>query len=398
MGTRVLFSIISFFIASNVFAGVNEDIATMLQNSQAILQGPKNTDGLNLDNLNIDMSKFQNVEDANFDFNNVKFEKPTKQPNHKASKEKRAFLFISFGDKPIQQIDKTSKFISDAMKLFPEVTFVTRGFPKGGSSLNDLIKFQQKIAENIGTSFPLEINPVLFRKFQITASPTLVVAKGGDTLLGKVAGVGDVNWLLDKIEQNGPGDFKVQGEIQPIVERDLIEEIKERIAKIDWEQKKKAAKKRYWKNHKFCELPKAKELAKRKIVPEYEISEDIKAPNGKIVAKSGSKINLLKYIRPTFCLVIFDGTSEKERKIAKAVSEKFSHKRIKYITTKIPVKNGGWKDYESLNAFFGTSVYLLNDNIRESFEIQKTVSLVYAEDDHFIVEEYSSNDVVGSRN
>ena len=133
-----------------------------------------------------------------------------------------------------------------------DVTLVMRGVPKG-MTIHEGI---QKIASSVEPIASVIIDPSLFREYDIKHVPAVVrvdrkpsplsLTPNGQSgrkfalLLAKVAGLHNDKWLMERIEAGEQGDLGIQGHLSEITEPDLIEEMKKRVASIDWEEKKKS--------------------------------------------------------------------------------------------------------------------------------------------------------------
>ena len=157
-----------------------------------------------------------------------------------------------------------------------DVTVVMRGVPDG-MNVPDGVKKMQLLATSITPAASLIIDPPLFDEYDIQQVPAVV--RVGRTpskldmnlkdpngrryapMVAKVTGLHNDEWLLDQIENGERGDLGVRGDVKEIAEPNLIDEMKRRVALIDWQKKKEEALQRFWKNQKFRKLfknPRAK--------------------------------------------------------------------------------------------------------------------------------------------
>ena len=70
--------------------------------------------------------------------------------------------------------------------------------------------------------------------------------------MAQCRGIINTSWLRERVKRDkATGDLGKWGETVAIAERDLIEEMKSRLAGIDWQAKKDQAVARYWDKQQF---------------------------------------------------------------------------------------------------------------------------------------------------
>jgi conjugal transfer pilus assembly protein TraW len=287
----------------------------------------------------------------------------------------------------------------DAASYNNNVLVVFRGIPEGMNLGEGVMEVQTMAAER--SPVPnIVINPVLFDEYNITVSPTIIVRKEQSTMAGqlpeeiaRVTGLSDAKWLLEQIESGQSGDFGVKGPVADISEPDLIEVMKQRVAKIDWDAKKQAAKDNFWKKQTFRELPKATEDRTREIDPTLYIAEDIKAPDGTVIAKQGDLINPLDVTPFTQAVVIFDPLDANQLSRIRAELPRIKQvpgvQRITYIVTRLE-RESGWDSYTRVTDELDAPVFLLTPDLMERFEIQRVPSVITANKSMFVIEEFGT--------
>ena len=214
--------------------------------------------------------------------------------------------------------------------------------------------------------------------------------KFGD-VVAKVEGLDNDMWLLDQIDAGERGDLGVHGDTQPISEPDLIEVMKAKAASIDWEAKKAAAIKNAWKHQIFLDLPKAEKARLRRVDPTILVDKDIKDFAGHPIRKAGDRVNPLEIQPFTLTLLVFDPLSDDE---LQRVKRFLSRNRMAgkpapvLIATRID-KEKGWDSYKSLTDLFDQHLFVLNDEVKNTFEIEATPTVIRADNRQhvFLVEE-----------
>lgn len=279
--------------------------------------------------------------------------------------------------------------IKDLLVLYngnKTVELVFRGIPEGMPFPQALAKLQ-KLAFETKSDTPVLINPVVFtdagvltvpqiRKI-VEGTPQYIVAgttsiEAADTEYGsrKKPGLGSVGPTLD------------------IDERDLIEVLKERLARVDFAELKEKATKRFWDKQTFVDLPTATTHRVRKLDPTVMVPEDMTAADGSLIHKAGDRINPLS-IRPfTQRLVIIDPVDPKQIALAKAEIAKHGNDQNVVVILSRVDRSSGWDGFTSVQDQVDRAVYLLKDDVRTRFSIDFVPSVVTADSSNFYIEEF----------
>jgi conjugal transfer pilus assembly protein TraW len=288
----------------------------------------------------------------------------------------RMLLFVTLGDKPQENLDDNRRMLKEIQEISPDMVVVLRGLPKGSRSLGDLFKYIRQLTGKDGLSIML--NPVLFRRYGVTVAPTLVYERDGEAVAW-ARGIVNSQWLRRRVEQDkAAGDLGKWGQTVDIAERDFVDEMKSRLAGIDWEAKKEQAVANYWKKQRFLDLPKTREEKVFYLDATFKVEKDFILPDGKVVARAGQKIDLFKMAHPTFLLVVFDAADPQQVEWAVATGKEHGGKyRVKYIATRIPDhQERGWESLSRLSKVLDAPVYLLNEPVRNRFKLAHAPSTV----------------------
>lgn len=316
-------------------------------------------------------------------------------------KGEKTYIFVSYS-----LSEKTLKEIFERNASRKDVTVVMRGVPDGMNIPYGVLKLQ-KLAAEAKADIPMLIDPGLFKAYGISKVPSVARTMREITpltilpeqnkqrryarLVAKVDGLNNDKWLKEQIEGGQTGDLGVQGSVSEIAEPDLIEEMKKRVALIDWEQKKKEAVKRFWKRQEFKVFPTAEKDRVREINPTILVERDIKDLAGRTIRKAGDRVNPLG-IRPfTQTVLIFNPVSKDEiarvqalRNLAKQKGEKAPV----LIATQVE-KNKGWDGYQALTDLMDAHVFVMTPEIEYQWHIERTPSVITADNERhvFIVRE-----------
>lgn len=306
------------------------------------------------------------------------------------------FVFISrsLGTSALKSIFTTLSGDKDAVAVF-------RGVPEGDKIDQGLWDIQA-MAKQFSPPPNIILDPTLFRDYHVTQVPVVIVTDEQSTdfldsgnpskVVARVDGLSDPAWLRSKVKQGQTGDLGHQGPVASISEPDLIEVMKAKMANIDWESKKKKAVANFWAHQHFQTLTPATKPRTRKIDPTVVVTQDIKSPDGTVIAAKGTRINPLN-IRPfDEVVVVFDPLDKKGMAQLKeelpAIKTAAKNLHILYIATRFD-KDAGWDSYKATADLFDAPVYLLTSDVLLRFKLEHTPSVITSDPDRkvFVVRE-----------
>ena len=275
----------------------------------------------------------------------------------------------------------------------PEVVVVFRGVADEARFAQSVMALQQRAAAYTPVA-PVMIDPTLFRDHGVSQVPTLILlAEDQQTAVARVAGLSHPRWLLDKVNFGETGDFGVRGPVEPIMERDLIEVMQDRMAGIDWAARKDQAIARFWSGQSFITLPRANRARTRRLDPSIALTADLLDADGTVLVPRGTRINPLDSRPFTQALVVFDPLdAEQVAQVERRLPELAQHvSRVTLIVTRLD-RADGWGSYQRVTDHFDAPVFKLTPEIQSRFELACVPSIVTAEDRHFVVEELAQSE------
>ena len=184
-------------------------------------------------------------------------------------------------------------------------------------------------------------------------------------------------------------DLGITGRTYPVAEKDLLHEIENRAAQTDWAALFKAEENRI-RNEAGkgkIPLPAADNATSYLIDMTYTLPHDIPkvSPEGQIVGvlyPKGYKFNPLEYTKINETYIIFNGNRKAE------VDWFVSNYRNQPLVYPIISEGNVFDVAERL----GRPVYLLDEQLRKLFQIERTVSVVYPEGKFMRVDVIKVND------
>ncbi len=276
------------------------------------------------------------------------------------------FLSASLGDEALKQAFA-------AASGDPDVTIVFRGMLPG-EKLSDVMKRLGALFKDIESRPNIALNPKSFRDHRVTFVPTLVEPATGKRISGTIL----AKTFLDRAGQTTAFDLGRIGPVSEIIEPDLAEEIKARVAAVDVETRARKRVATYWQRAPFIDVPKAHERRIRRLDPTVTTENDLRDHEGRLLAPAGTRINPMAALPFTSRILIFDGTDPAERQwVRDHIRE--DQKTI-LITTRID-REVGWPAWKSLHQALGRPVYLLQAKLAERFALEATPTMIEAAPD-----------------
>lgn len=238
----------------------------------------------------------------------------------------------------------------------------------------------------------IQIDPTVFSAAGVTTVPALEKIDKQGRSIAIVRGVMDPDWLDRAIADNRHGDLGSFGQTVAVTEIDMLEQMKSEASKLDYEDLAEKAKSRFWSDYKFNELPPATVKRVRHIDPTVQVKDDILTSDGKVVARKGDRFNPLESVPFTQTLVVFDATSPAQLAFAKLYLHDHANERVTLIASKIDA-DGGWNGYSELERNLDHALFILQEDVRSTFQIEKLPTTVAQSKLTFEVTEIPANEV-----
>lgn len=288
-------------------------------------------------------------------------------------------LFISFS-----LVESALKGIFEEASGRDDVLLVFRG-PKPGQKLPALMADLKRLLKGIDPLPNIVIDPTRFQRWSVTSVPDIVLEQEGKSRL-HVRGVSSLSWLDEQLKVGKQGELGTLGDVGEIVEIDLLEEIKRRMAAIDWKQKQQQAIARFWAQQKFEDLPTAQEDRDRTVDLTITAPRDLAAPNDQLIIRAGQTVNPLDKMPFGLCLKVFDATVPAQVELIQRQSCQDKQARVMYLTTSLP-RQSGWDSLQRLETSLQSPVYLLTPDVRSRFQLQHVPAIVEQAGNHLVVHE-----------
>jgi conjugal transfer pilus assembly protein TraW len=288
-------------------------------------------------------------------------------------------LFVSFslGDSALKSIYEEAAGRDDVLLVF-------RG-PKPSQKLPALMADLKRLLKGIEPLPNIVIDPTRFQRWSVASVPEIVVEQDGKTFL-HVRGVSSLSWLDEQLKAGKQGDLGTMGDVAEIAEIDLLEEVKRRMAAIDWKQKQQLAIARFWEQQKFENLPTAQADRVRSVDLTITAPRDLTSPNGQLIIRAGQTVNPLDKMPFGLCLKVFDATVPAQVELIQHQSCQDKQARVMYLATSLP-RQSGWDSLQRLETALQAPVYLLTQDVRSRFQLQQVPAIVEQSGNRLLVRE-----------
>ena len=244
------------------------------------------------------------------------------------------------------------------------------GMLKGTTNLKETLVHLQKLAAKADVTPNIAVNPLMFEEHEVSAVPAVIIREGDAT--GIMWGVLDLAYVEAQFQSakkaGATTDLGVNGQTFPVAEKSLIVEMKERLAKVDWQGKQQAAIAGYWRKHQFNELPRATETSTWYIDPTIRVKSDITNAKGEVLARAGEVFNPIRRTGVTMTYLVVDGRDEQQVAWAKE-QVRVIRGMFQIMLSGMDTQQDGWLELARLRKEFGAPVFMLPREAVTRFQV-----------------------------
>lgn len=266
-----------------------------------------------------------------------------------------------------------------------EVHIVFRGVPRAGG-VDGFMKTLQRLAKGMERQPPMTIDPPLWRQFKVEVVPTIVTLVEGIEI-GRATGTANPQWMDEQLAKR-KGDLGRYGEVVFPTEPDMEDVLREAVASIDEEAFKRDAEQAFWRSQGAVELPPVTEARQRRVDPSVEITRDVVLPDGRVLAKKGDRINPLLAMQFDQRLIVINGADATQRALARRLADEAGLRRVVVMSTGVPDFEDGAATWGQWQQEVDQPMYLLNDQIRNALQVTHVPTMIEADGDHLVLDEY----------
>lgn len=276
-------------------------------------------------------------------------------------------------------------------KRHPDLALVFRGtlenesLPEFGIFLAEMGGFKDRKEDDPVPT--ITIDPTAFTG-EAPFVPALQRVDEQGKVIAEARGVMDPVWLQTRIDAGHTGDLGKWGETVEVVEVDLIEVMKRRMAAHDWKSQAEEAVQRFWKGVAFEDLPVAKENRTRTVDPSVVVAEDIVLANGRVLARKGDVINPADSMPFHALLIVIDGTRPEQVAFAREQVLAHDNQEVWVVTTRVD-RERGWEQLGEQIEGIGRMVFLMMPGMIERFGLEAVPSTVEGDQRMLVVKEYA---------
>lgn len=267
-----------------------------------------------------------------------------------------------------------------------DVGYAFRGFKPGQEPKDMYMLLANLMGRDEDRIANVTLDPPSFRDNKVTTAPTMLYLDESGRAVAQVRGVVNPDWLKRRIDAGEKGDLGKFGETYAVVEEDLIEVMKKRVASLDLEKEKREAAQRYFSTMPVIELPYATEKRRREILAQMVVKEDVVDRDGVVRYRKGEVVSMRDEMPHAPVLVAFNSQDPYHVAFAKSIMQRFPNRNVILMTTQVD-RDGGFAKYISQEQAIGRAVFLLTPEVQSTFRIEKIPTLVAPLEDRFAVVE-----------
>lgn len=269
------------------------------------------------------------------------------------------------------------------------VVFVLRGLAPG-TNIPGTLKRLKSLLNDIEKPANVIIDPTLYQRFNITVVPTLVLTRKKQEPVF-VRGPVTVEWFRRRagaLALDQSNDLGQRGETYEIAEIDFIKEMQRRVTEIDWEEKKVAAVKNFWKKQPYIDLPAARRDREFLVDLTVEVQKDVMDGDGRIIVRKGDLVNPLDLVPVTKTIMVFNGTDKRQiEQISSLAAEIRKQGRGVVLITTTVDRSDGWSSMGGMETDLQGPVYLLQKDLAERLHLEFVPSVIRTQGNKLLVKE-----------
>ncbi len=187
-------------------------------------------------------------------------------------------------------------------------------------------------------------------------------------------------FLAISVEAHAITEIEPAGPVYPVVESDIRNEIKQKVAKR-WKQQKEAYQKKIstYQPDNLQQLPRVERERSFSVDMTYTLDRDLTDKDGKILYPKNYRFSPLDYMSLTIGLVVIDGSDPDQIKWFKKSPYSSNH-RMKLLLS------GGYA--QSLVSELKRAVYYLDKEVTDRFKLAAVPCVVVQREKHIQVTEF----------
>lgn len=303
----------------------------------------------------------------------------------------RVLIFASFSIPPA-----TLKNLLD-QATEPNVVLVLRGVPKG-SNVSETVRHLKRMLPDEAHLPHVLLDPTLFRRYGIDRVPSFVLERESQHKAITAVGAVNTRWLRRMAANVKPGQEHLgeRAESYAIAETDLILEMQQRLASIDWTARREAAMRHFWSKREgtFVYLPESRERLEFLVDPSVRVTEDLEDADGNLLVAAGQTFNPLAWAPMSKTIVVFRGTDPKQVATAAQLARaaRTGGRGVILLTTDLATDRG-WAHLSELESRLAGAVYVLPEALVERFHLRRIPATVAARGKQLLITEIPVGDV-----
>jgi conjugal transfer pilus assembly protein TraW len=286
-----------------------------------------------------------------------------------SSKSQLSAIFVSFSMTPKELRDAFEEADEHGAELY------FNGLHPDDHSITDTMARIRQIMTG-SKAFPrARFHPKAFIELNVSQVPMLVHAQTGN--VAYASGILNFDWLKREMDYTaGVTNLGRQGPTSAVIEENIVSVMKQRMANIDMDKKKRDAVANFWKKQDFVTLPSAEEHKVFYIDPTVQVSSDIVNPRGDVLARAGQRINPLHKAPTKNTYYLFDASREGHTQWAASKVRPPGVDGVQMFMTATIRQHDGWDHLSSVRSTLNREVHLIPQELVDRFHISALPAIV----------------------
>lgn len=286
----------------------------------------------------------------------------------------KTLVFISMS-MPKDDIRRILSNIWNDKALRSESVVVVRGWQPRATGLPDLVQALGELQPSLQKQVNIAVDPSLFESYGIKRVP-VVARRVSENHWATLSGDRDLPSDAVKALDAGLDAGKTRGETWPVAEPDLISVMNARMKAYAWAKHAQQANADFFSTlpDKAPSLPESLHGLTYFHNPSVIVTQDIRLPDGRLVAAKGQVIDPLAQAMPwtTWRAAVFNASVPWEVAKAKAWAAKYPGLRL--MMTSPPNTQEG---YEALQRSFGIPVYVASPLVTQRLGVTNSPAMIW---------------------
>jgi conjugal transfer pilus assembly protein TraW len=285
---------------------------------------------------------------------------PDFNPNVLVEPDHLKAVFISFNMRNSDIVKMMRLAVEQGAQLF------LKGMHPDDFGVHDTIRRLRFIGRDLEINPDVRFKPRYFDEFNIDTAPTILIRNETGVLYA--SGITNLEWLENKVNRGEESGYLGKyGDTVTVIEKDIRQEFKDRMANMNFEDKTRKVVNNFWTKKTFNHLPPAQKDDEWYIDPTVQAQDDIINPRGDQLARKGQVVNGITKFPVPLTMFVFDPTDTEQLEWV-ANNHRDAEGQKMLIFSQLD-KSKGWKHLDALRTYFSVELYELPREMIQKFKL-----------------------------